>query len=234
MRRMGSLQEAEKESKNNELQKFTRLEDKQLSWLHVSIQFISIQILMVYYWFKLSLRVYGRENCPRDWQPLLIVSNHISMDDPPLIAVSLNFRPISFMAKQELFENVWLRTYCYWVGSFAVNRHKVELSSIKSALKVLKHGNWALGLFPEGTRHQEGRTRNLKRGAAFFAQSANVPILPVAIRQFTNTKTDKKMAEVHIAPVIRAEKDEPAETLNARIFEAIDAMLARPIPANAR
>ena len=48
-------------------------------------------------------RVYGRENIPAEGA-VILAANHASNIDPPLMA-SLIDRPVSYMAKIELFEN---------------------------------------------------------------------------------------------------------------------------------
>jgi len=48
-------------------------------------------------------QVKGRENIPGQG-PLLIIANHLSLADPPLLGVSLG-RKVIFMAKKELFNS---------------------------------------------------------------------------------------------------------------------------------
>ena len=47
-------------------------------------------------------RIYGAENIPQNG-PLVIVSNHASNFDPPIVSNSV-CRPVSYMAKEELFK----------------------------------------------------------------------------------------------------------------------------------
>lgn len=124
---------------------------------------------------------------------MVIAANHISSMDPPLVSVALNYRPVSYMAKKELFEGAaWMRIYNVAMSSFAVNREKLELSTIKSAQKVLKSGKWALGIFPEGTRNKNAEAMgDAKRGVAYFARSAKVPVLPMGIVHLPDTPKNR-------------------------------------------
>ena len=55
--------------------------------------------------FKLFFRaeIYGRENMPKDGA-VILAANHMSNWDPPFVATFLH-RPVSYMAKIELFKN---------------------------------------------------------------------------------------------------------------------------------
>lgn len=118
----------------------------------------------------------GREHVPRE-RGMVLAANHVSTFDPPTIG-SLLPRPVSFMAKKELFENRFLNLIYRGVRAFPVDRGRSDVSAIKEALRRLKAGD-AVGVFIQGTRNQ-GDVEALD-GAAFLAQRAQVPILPAAI-----------------------------------------------------
>lgn len=109
----------------------------------------------------------------------IVASNHISLKDPFILVHTLKI-PIAYMAKEELFENFFTRLILDWGGAFAVNRKKLDLSTIKTALSI-KDTKWKLGLFPQGTRSGEGETDNISKGFASLAKSAKSDILPVVI-----------------------------------------------------
>lgn len=121
-------------------------------------------------------RVRGRENVPKQG-PLLVVANHISQVDPPLVGISIGRRAV-FMAKQELFRSRLMARIFTGLGVFPVNRGRLDRKAFRRATEVLE-GGLALVIFPEG-----GRSRRLKAaypGAALIATHLGVPILPVAI-----------------------------------------------------
>lgn len=208
--------------------KYSTLTDNQLKWPHWIFQWLSIQTLHIYYRLTHRIRIFGRENVPKEWFPCIMAANHATSMDPPLVSIALNYRPISYMAKMELFQTPGLRLYNQAMSSFAVNREKLELSTIKTGLKVLKHGKWAMGIFPEGTRNKEGTVQSAKKGVAYFAKAAQVPVLPLGIAH--SIKNGKKTVDVKIGTLIPPEDD--LDSLTAKIQSAIETLVeeARQIP----
>ena len=128
--------------------------------------------------FYFRNRIYGIENVPKQG-PLVIVSNHASDLDPPIISVSMG-RPVAYMAKEELFEVSILKQFITLYGAYPVKRGAADRSAIRSALNFLEEG-WATGVFLQGTRTADGRITEPKLGAALIAAKAKVPLLPVCI-----------------------------------------------------
>ncbi|CCQ62463.1 lysophospholipid acyltransferase family protein [Crocosphaera watsonii WH 8501] len=145
--------------------------------------------LILYYLFKGSIivpmcygyfrgRVYGQENVPKKY-PLVVVSNHASYFDPPLLASCIG-RPVAFMAKEELFKVPLLKEGIRLYGAYPVKRGAGDRSAIRSALTALKDG-WLVGIFLQGTRTIDGGIDDPKLGAAMIAAKAQVPLLPVSL-----------------------------------------------------
>ena len=130
--------------------------------------------------FKLvyRLKVYGKENIPKD-NSYIVAANHLSTLDPPLIC-GIMPRPVGYMAKQELFEIKFLRWWLDWLGAFAVNRDHLGASTIKT-IKALKQTEWVLGLFPQGTRCAPGTIGDVNKGFINIAKLTKSGILPVGI-----------------------------------------------------
>lgn len=122
--------------------------------------------------------IHGMENIPSE-DPLVIVSNHASNYDPPIISNCVR-RPVAYMAKEELFHIPVFKKAIQLCGAYPVSRGSADRQAIRDALKFLDNG-WAVGLFLEGTRTPTGRIINPKRGAALIAAKAKVPILPVSL-----------------------------------------------------
>ncbi|HEY9796549.1 MAG TPA: lysophospholipid acyltransferase family protein [Leptolyngbyaceae cyanobacterium] len=145
--------------------------------------------LLLYHAFKWSIvspvlhgylrgHIYGAEHVPQEG-PLVVVSNHASDFDPPIVSCSMR-RPVAFMAKEELFRIPVLKQGIELYGAYPVKRGAADRSAIRSALNCLSAG-WAVGLFLQGTRTPDARISEPKLGAALIAAKAKVPLLPVSL-----------------------------------------------------
>ena len=141
-------------------------------------------------------RVRGKENIPSQG-PLLIVANHLSLADPPLLGVSLS-RKVIFMAKKELFRSRIIGYFIGSFGSFPVHRGQLDRKALRQAERLLAQG-LVLVMFPEGMRSRSGRLRPAFSGSALIASHNDVPILPVGI---TGTEKIKGVAWILRRPQI--------------------------------
>ena len=135
-------------------------------------------IFRLFFYIVFRTRVYGRENIPAEGA-VILAANHASNIDPPLMA-SLIERPVSYMAKIELFENPIFGAAIRRCHAFPVKRGASDRGAIKAAVTVLKEGHM-LGLFPEGTRSKTGELQKAEAGIALIASMTGAPIVPVAI-----------------------------------------------------
>ncbi|MEX2244690.1 MAG: lysophospholipid acyltransferase family protein [Fimbriimonadaceae bacterium] len=125
------------------------------------------------------LRVRSRGNVPQSGG-LLILSNHISDIDPPVVQISCK-RPIHFMAKSELFEVPVLGRLLRWFHAFPVKRGEPDRAAIKHAISLLHEGE-AVCIFPEGQLSEDGLLQPLLPGAALIVRKAGVPVICVGLR----------------------------------------------------
>jgi 1-acyl-sn-glycerol-3-phosphate acyltransferase len=121
--------------------------------------------------------VIGQENVPRNG-PLIVVANHLSLIDPPLLSASVS-RRIFFMAKEELFSS-WGGAFVRWFGAFPVRRGTLDRRAIHQAMQVLERGQ-TLGMFPEGRRSLNQRMNKAEFGIAMIALRSGAQILPIGI-----------------------------------------------------
>lgn len=133
-------------------------------------------------WLVLGLisrhEVIGLENVPRTGK-FLLMANHVSWLDPPILGWLIP-RRITFMAKEELFRNWFVRWVVANYGAFPIRRGEGDRQALREALKVLDSGG-VLGMFPEGTRSRDGQLQAGQPGIALLALRSGAPVLPVAI-----------------------------------------------------
>ena len=99
--------------------------------------------------FYYNAKVVGQENIPEEGS-IVVVGNHIHiMDQCP--AILSTKRMLHYMAKKEYFDGkfAWFFKAC---GCIPVNR-SIHDDSAKSAAMDVLNSDFALGLFPEGTRN---------------------------------------------------------------------------------
>ncbi|HHX68715.1 MAG: lysophospholipid acyltransferase family protein [Miniphocaeibacter sp.] len=183
-------------------------------WFFRNILWVLLRIIF-------RIEIHGKENMNTNGK-LIICSNHISLLDPLILAITYN-RQIHFMAKKELFEIPIVGKLFYKVGAFPVDRKKADLKSIKQSLKILKEDK-VLGIFPEGTRVKTIDTNNVKDGIGMMANRANADILPVHIE--TNYKLFRKV-KVSYKPVVKIDtfseipKEEKNRTITLAAYNEI-------------
>jgi 1-acyl-sn-glycerol-3-phosphate acyltransferase len=110
---------------------------------------------------------------------VLIVSNHQSYLDPVLLGVRLE-RPLSYMAKSELFRNPLFAWLIRSLGAFPVKQGAGDVGAMKETIARLQEGR-ALNIFPEGSRTEDGELLPIEKGIALVIRKAKVPVVPVVI-----------------------------------------------------
>jgi len=125
-----------------------------------------------------SLNVVGQEGVlPRG--PMIVVSNHMSNADPPVIGTIIK-RRLSFLAKQGLFSNPISSVIFRSLGGYPVGRDGGDARALIWALNLLKRDG-VLALFPEGSRSKTAQLEEGLTGVAYLALKSQAPILPVGI-----------------------------------------------------
>ncbi|MEP6774988.1 MAG: lysophospholipid acyltransferase family protein, partial [Chloroflexota bacterium] len=140
------------------------------------------RVIRAFFWLTFHtlwpLKISGLKNVPKRG-PAIIVCNHLSMVDPFVVGFAAH-RPVSFMAKEELFSVPVVGFLIRKVGAFPVDRSRRDPSSMRVALSVLKDGD-LLGMFPEGTRSTTGEMLEMRTGAIRIASRTRTPIIPASV-----------------------------------------------------
>jgi len=123
------------------------------------------------------VRDYGRQHVPPSG-PAILAGNHRSYMDP-VILWCISPRPVSFMAKKELFHG-FLGWALPRLWSFPVDRSGADRAALQRGKDILSQGEM-VGIFPEGTRQDAEQLGQAHGGAAFLALRAGVPVVPVGI-----------------------------------------------------
>jgi 1-acyl-sn-glycerol-3-phosphate acyltransferase len=112
--------------------------------------------------------------------PVVVAANHYSDVDPVVLGMAAD-RPIRFLAVDELFgRSRFFDRLTHWLGAIPMSRTRAPLGALRTALAELAAGG-TVGVFPEGARVWNWGEAVPKRGAAWLARRAGVPLIPIAI-----------------------------------------------------
>jgi long-chain acyl-CoA synthetase len=168
--------------------------------------------------------------------PMLIIGNHVTAYDAPLILSGLPGRVrrrVAIAMSGELLEDLrrgrgqgsafvnavapigyWLITTLYNV--FPLPRLRGFRRSFAHAGEAMDRG-YSVMVFPEGHRSDTGELQRFREGSGLLAKEAQVPVLPVGLRGLGELKTTGRWLrsgrlEVRVgAPVQLGDEATPAE-----------------------
>lgn len=132
----------------------------------------------------LTVRILGRDRLSELRGAFVVVANHSSHLDAPLIFTTLPRRLARYLAAgaaaDYFFDVRWRKGLtALFFNAFPIHRSGMERKT--SEARALLQRGVPLLVFPEGTRSRTGRIGTFKSGAAALANQTNVPCVPVAI-----------------------------------------------------
>ncbi len=149
----------------------------------------------------LKIQVTGRENLPPKGEPLIVICNHFSWFEAPLLVGYLPYK-IIFLAAEEVTTHPAARLLAYAFAAIPLRRGQVDRRALRQTLAVLAQGG-VVGIFPEGgidpnlrplteagqniagirgqTYRADAQLIPARPGAAYLATRSGARILPVAI-----------------------------------------------------
>ena len=139
---------------------------------------------------KTDIHIEGEENLPEKG-PVVYMSNHRGIFDTPLIALVVK-EPVVFIGKKELKSAPIIGKWFDVHGDIYIDREDMRsaVAAIVEGVKELKQGQ-SMVIFPEGTRSKDGTVGEFKAGSFKLATKANVPIIPIAIKNTEQILEDK-------------------------------------------
>lgn len=167
-----------------------------------------------------DLKVYGERHVPSRGG-VLIVSNHQSYLDPVLLGSKLR-RPLSFLAKSELFEIPYFGWLIRNLNAFPVRQGEGDVGAVRETIRRLREGH-ALILFPEGTRSPDGTLQPIQSGVGLIIRRAGVPVVPAVIDgSFAAWPRDRKLFRSHPVRVMYGPAMDLKDLKGKEIVERID------------
>lgn len=175
-----------------------------------------------------SVKVENPEKLPQEGQ-YLIVANHRSIIDPPIIEVALKDTKIfgPWISKKELYNSFFFGLFVRNAGSILLDREKSQMSGFFAETKEAVKRGESIFIFPEGTRNKTDRAlTTFKEGSRLIALKNRLPILPVYIKTdadkvLKNALNDSKLAQevtIVIGDVIDYKEKTSLETIYRKMF----------------
>ena len=134
--------------------------------------------VLLYFMIFHGARYFGQANIPKKGG-VLIVANHQSHYDPPLVGAGI-VRQVNYLARKTLFK---FKPFGWLIDSLEaipLDNQGIGFEGIKETIRRLKNEEMVL-MFPEGTRCWDGKIAPLKDGFLTLAIRGKASILPVAV-----------------------------------------------------
>lgn len=139
----------------------------------------------VFYWLIIKcsfipITFHGLENAPKE--PSIIVSNHQSSLDIPLIGYTLKAYPHIWLAVAYLMTSPVLRFILPLLAILVDTSSPLRgMRSLNQAIKHIASNNRHVIIFPEGSRYVDAMVHEFFSGFVILARRTGRPVVPVRI-----------------------------------------------------
>lgn len=167
--------------------------------MNAFVRYTVMGIYKLFYNFKID----GWENVPEK-EGVIIACNHRSYADPVIITMPMK-KPVTYMAKEELFHNKLFGAFIRFLGAFPVKRGAGDMKVIDDCVDILESGRNVV-IFPEGTRSKENKVGRGKTGVALIAAKSGADVLPMGIIFEGEKLRFRSKLTLRIGKLIRSEE----------------------------
>jgi len=133
---------------------------------------------------NITVKIENEEKLPKEGQYLVII-NHRSIIDPPIVEVALKKTNIfgPWISKKELYNSFFFGLFVRNAGSILLDREKSQMSGFFADIKTAVKRGESIFIFPEGTRNKTSESLTpFKEGSRIIALKNRLPILPLYIK----------------------------------------------------
>lgn len=164
--------------------------------------------------------------------PYVLVANHTSHVDAPLLAESLPWSQARFLSTGVAFDYWFAHWHRRWFVRWLFNAFPIDRGGSRKhsgiSRRLLRSGVPIL-VFPEGGRQTDGQMKDFKPGGAALAIGVGVPVIPAAIiggyeampKGRSWPKPGRPPVGVVFGEPMIAEEDESAVDFSTRIRECV-------------
>lgn len=155
---------------------------------------------------------------------VIVISNHQSLMDIPLLCSALPKLKLKFIAKKELDRKIPYVSYCLRNFGHALINRDDKLTALDSISEFAQRakGNFSMTLFPEGTRARRGIVNFFKPGGfeSLVNSLEEAHVVPVAI-DGSWMVAKNKMLPIPFGATIRMKTFEPIVVRKGDDYEGI-------------
>ena len=186
-------------------------------------------IARFFYWFcikgsLLPISYQGIQNIPN--QPSIILANHQSSFDIPLVGYALKKRAHIWTAWAELAKSPLFRWIIPRIAILIdVTSPMRAMRSLIQTSTVIADKPWDLIIFPEGARITDEQIHDFFSGFAFIAKKTNRPVVPIKITGVNKVYPPHTFwiyyypITVHIGNPFFMEADETEQAFTQRVYQ---------------
>lgn len=147
-----------------------------------------------------NVEVKGIENFYQAGERVVVIANHISYLDPPLLASYLPGE-LTFAINTTTSKVLWVRPFLKMARALPLD--PTSPMAIKTLIKEVQK-NKKIAIFPEGRRSATGSLMKIYEGPGMIAEKAGATILPIRIdgTQFTHFAKLKNILKTRLFPKI--------------------------------
>lgn len=144
-----------------------------------------IVLQRIFYWIcircsLLPIRYRGISHIPHG--PAIIIANHQSSLDIPLVGSALGSKPHVWLAWSEVAKGPLMRFILPRVAILVNTSSPMRaMRTLSQAIATVKEKPWDLIIFPEGGRFTDGKTHEFFAGFAALAAKTGRPVVPLYI-----------------------------------------------------
>jgi len=149
---------------------------------------------------NITINIENKEKLPKEGQ-YLILSNHRSIIDPPIIEVAFKDTHIfgPWISKKELYNSFFFGLFVRHAGSILLDRDKSQMSGFFLEIKEAVKRGESIFIFPEGTRNKTNESLStFKEGSRIIALKNRLPILPLYIKTHANKTLENALKDKNL------------------------------------
>ncbi len=167
------------------------------------------------------IEVVGAEHLPGD-RAFVLLSKHQRWEDIPLLGIATP-RPLYYIAKYELFKNVFGNWFFHSLGGIPINRQRPLESRrfLQATIELLKKGEGFV-IFPEGTYYRNKMGPGQIGMVRFVLSRLTLPFIPVGINYAAGRRRTR--VRIHFGNALNAEPALPANLFVDRMMKQIAAL----------